>query len=342
LQTFEKIFNDANSYTPEERIHLLIISAHGVPYTGTNLEVSSGKSIDLSLYKEYFRVLPKDLVIYVSACWGGYPSVIQGICGNADNPPILIAPLIPIEQHQNIKIQNSIIDCLLNHSDYEEQLIQTIKRLNEKLKKSYYEQPIVRIVTKNGEQIPGLEAAFLAAKIEEYKKYLVVALQDIFPGCPNDFLQFILYDGASLWMILKYELSSFNDIFEIEDPYLAIGRAIELKGKILSEPSSLNIGQLTDIIKVRKIPDKKIPDRLKYEVPYPHCKEKPDSERIHVTMGFIHRGSPCLVCNWAIFDDESGVDEKDDLKIKVSCRRSNCEAHNLQTDRYANKKFWIL
>src|SRR5208337_884996 len=63
--------------TNTDHMHLLIISVHGEQNTGTNLSLTNGKSINLRLYQKIFKKLPEKLFVYISACWGAYPSQIR-------------------------------------------------------------------------------------------------------------------------------------------------------------------------------------------------------------------------------------------------------------------------
>jgi len=333
LKIFKKIFNNSNEQKPQDQIHLLIISAHGKPRTGTELCISGEKSFDLTQYSDYFKIFPDNMFVYISACWGAYPLIIEAIRSKSDNPPILIGPLIPIDQSQNIQIQNSIIDCLCcGDCNYEKSLIQVVESLNKSKYLSYYDQLAVRIVTKNGNMIPGSEAVSLSAKVEERKKYLIVSIQSTSTSIKysdSNFFRVILYDGESFWMTYKHELS-LDEKFKIKNPYLAINKAIEVKCKIYKKPTSLNIGTLTEIIKIERL--HKVPDKLKnYEPPYSYCVDEPISNKIYFNKNGIKKESPCLSCNWAILEPTNIIEnDKINLVIDISCRRKKCAVHSVQ------------
>lgn len=112
---------------------ILIISGHGIPRTGTDIESGDGTQIMFWDYKDYFRVLPPNLVIYLSACFGMYPS--SSVLQSDDwNRPYVLGPLVDIKfEHANefqqelLKIVEASTGAQLN-----EGLRSLVQRFNDK------------------------------------------------------------------------------------------------------------------------------------------------------------------------------------------------------------------
>jgi hypothetical protein len=88
----------------------LIISTHGKALTGTRLDTVTG-SVDLWEYKDYFGVLPNNLVVYVNACWGGYPSPAAAIQSGTRVPPV-VGPMVNIYPQLADAFQSALLDLL--------------------------------------------------------------------------------------------------------------------------------------------------------------------------------------------------------------------------------------
>lgn len=90
---------------------VLILSAHGIPLTGTNLAAANDEQINLWKYAEYFSCLPPNLVVYVSACFGLFPSaaVIQS---DKRNIPYVIGPIVDIVFEHANNFQQDLLDAV--------------------------------------------------------------------------------------------------------------------------------------------------------------------------------------------------------------------------------------
>lgn len=98
------------SLAPEEP-KVLILSAHGIPLTGTNLYTESDEQINLWRYAECFSRLPPNLVVYVSACFGAYPSA-AAIQSGKRNIPYVVGPLVDIVFNYANKFQQELLDLV--------------------------------------------------------------------------------------------------------------------------------------------------------------------------------------------------------------------------------------
>ncbi|WP_143295311.1 hypothetical protein [Burkholderia pseudomallei] len=89
---------------------VLIISTHGEELTGTRLHTGTG-TVDLWEYKDHFGVLPNNLVVYLSACWGGYSTTAGAIQSGARVPPV-IGPLVDVIVSHANAFQAELLDLL--------------------------------------------------------------------------------------------------------------------------------------------------------------------------------------------------------------------------------------
>lgn len=79
---------------------MLVIRAHGLPMTGTELDAGNEETINLDLFREYFNLLPENLVIYLDVCWGAFPAALSMVSGVANKGltgiPIVVGPLVGV------------------------------------------------------------------------------------------------------------------------------------------------------------------------------------------------------------------------------------------------------
>lgn len=76
-------------------VRLLVISAHGLEKTVTELDAGLDESINFDMLRKYFYVLPKNLVIYLHVCWGAFPAAAAMTSG-AYGVPVVVGPLVAI------------------------------------------------------------------------------------------------------------------------------------------------------------------------------------------------------------------------------------------------------
>lgn len=89
---------------------VLIVSTHGEELTGTRFSTGI-ESVDLWECKDCFGVLPKNLVVYLSACWGGYPSAAAAIQSGTRVPPV-VGPLVNTYVSLADVFQTALLDLL--------------------------------------------------------------------------------------------------------------------------------------------------------------------------------------------------------------------------------------
>lgn len=94
----------------DDQTKVLILSAHGRRLTGTMLEAAD-LAIDLSEFAHMFGVLPANLVVYVSACWGGYPAAL-GVIQSGIRHPYVLGPLVDIHEGDADYMERELLDLL--------------------------------------------------------------------------------------------------------------------------------------------------------------------------------------------------------------------------------------
>jgi len=129
---------------------LLVISAHGIPLTGTNLEATDLESIDLWLYADHFAALPSSIVVFLSACFGGYPSLLalqqrSHLCA--------LGPLVDIEMRDANAFQRDLLDVLAKGGS-ERSLLRLVLSRNRALRTKYDNRFVFGLCDRDGNQFP--------------------------------------------------------------------------------------------------------------------------------------------------------------------------------------------
>ena len=149
---------------PADPRRLLIISAHGEPETGTHLAVGNAdEQIVLAEHEGLFAFPFRDLIIFVSACWGGYAANVDLICkASRSAPPFLVGPVVPIRDKHCVLLQNAIIDTLMKAEDPVAALPSCLEKLNEDYR-SHYQGNWIRYVAPGADPVPAFGEEGLAA-----------------------------------------------------------------------------------------------------------------------------------------------------------------------------------
>lgn len=321
-----------NSLRDNAHTQLLILSAHGKPGTATDLAVGpSNESIDIRHFSSYFKNLPPKLVIYVSACWGGYPSFYQSFIVSQTSKPTTIGPLVSICGKHNIELQDKIIEVLSQHKDYEPKLCEVIQQFNTKWKDAYPGKPYsVSIKTSDDKWVPPRGEGGLPYPISGKNKYLIVALQRHACCFSDGPLSAVLWDGVNYWQVpeIQTKLNSAN-------PYALIGECIEARSSIDGKsPEKYGIAKLHLTEKINRI--KKVPERFKFHsYPYEWASEQPckDKSEEPKMISEVHIKRACKACNWAVF--HIGQTRENDQLVpcikEARCCRHDCDEHNKET-----------
>lgn len=322
--------------------YLLILSAHGMAQTGTLLKANSDEAINLRFHADFFEILPPKLVVYISACWGLYPSIIEALTSSKTHKPTLIGPLIPIKEAHNKELQIKMIDILLKHqgSDtYEAALCCIVKSLNDNWQDEF-DQESVGVVLRDGTWIPSRGRGGISAPLrikqhrsEEIKDiaYRIVAFQKY--DCRNDRepLNAVLWDGEFFWRISSPIPPCILKKLDDTSSYAYIGEFIEITTKVIHEPfPETGIGQLEVIGKPRFIEGT---NKLKkYRIPNSNASEYPDKNKAvapkKILVSSIERA--CKACNWATLRWWQERDKKEGKMIRGvegRCFREDCIEH---------------
>lgn len=137
-----------------DAINLLIISAHGLDETGTNIALEDGTSINLRYLSGFFKVLPNHLVIYLSICKGAYPGAFIGFCQGYEPKPIVVSPVVSICPNDANDFQHMLIDTMTIKSDNEDEIFKQVVLFNSKVKNSYSHDYTMGMFKRNGEWFP--------------------------------------------------------------------------------------------------------------------------------------------------------------------------------------------
>lgn len=88
----------------EQEPKVLIISGHGVPLTGTDIDSDGVRANDIRLwtFDQLFSDLPPNLFIYMSACFGAYPAA-TALQSDDEHTPYVLGPGVDIRfEHANL------------------------------------------------------------------------------------------------------------------------------------------------------------------------------------------------------------------------------------------------
>ncbi|MDZ5634250.1 MULTISPECIES: hypothetical protein [unclassified Janthinobacterium] len=107
-QAVRHLFGKEAHDSAENVVNLLVIRAHGEERTGTELIAGNGERISLDLFRDHFKTLPENLVIYLDVCWGAFPaaaSMVGGIVSKGQTGvPIVVGPLVAVRVDHSEKI----------------------------------------------------------------------------------------------------------------------------------------------------------------------------------------------------------------------------------------------
>lgn len=155
---------------------LLIISAHGIPRTGTLIDAGHFQLIDFWEFRNHFLVLPQNLVVYLSCCFGAYPSADAFQSGQGTHP-IVIGPLVDITfQHAN-DFQNQLIAVLKRDATSTARIIDLANKFNHesRYRTQYQRRYVIGVLDQSKNRHP-IEAAGsqLAAPVEQRHSFEII------------------------------------------------------------------------------------------------------------------------------------------------------------------------
>jgi hypothetical protein len=217
-------------------IKLLIISAHGIELTSTQLDAGTGnfEPIDWYNLSQYFEVVPDNLTIFFNVCFGLYPSSWQ-LQKTKANKPILIGPLVDIKIKLVNQIQNDLIKHLLTNGNNESNTLKLIDKYNTSgYASAYANRVVLGCLKSNGTIYPDNWAGQLCAEVRGAHVFTILELS----GNPIIVNCLLERNGK------KYtaNASRLHDI--ASDPVQLRDRQIKIKYQIYKEYEDNNIGRL--------------------------------------------------------------------------------------------------
>lgn len=157
----------------DDRHKLLVISAHGVPVTGTDLQASDEEAINLWDFADHFAALPNSTVVFLSACFGAYPSA-EAI--QQRSPLFVLGPLVDIMPGDANAFQEDLLNELAGDLSCRS-LLRIVRRHNVVLGKSYHDRSVFGLYDLAGHFFPRRAVGSqLAAAVSEPMTYRVVSL----------------------------------------------------------------------------------------------------------------------------------------------------------------------
>lgn len=155
---------------------LLVVSAHGTPLTGTHLSVGNGEVADLWDFRDLFTVAPPTLTIYLSSCFGAYPSA-KNLQGSIINCPWVVAPLVDIHPGHANSFQLELINILTEASSSDNPLKELVDKFNSRHLSSYDGRAAMALLDKSGfVHPPSSVGEYLASPMEARTHFQVMDL----------------------------------------------------------------------------------------------------------------------------------------------------------------------
>jgi hypothetical protein len=308
----------------DEVRHVLVISSHGEPMTGTLLEVAGGVQVALDEHANVFEIRPKGLVVLVSACWGGYPSVLRAVRANEITPPpLVVAPVVPIHARHVNELQQAMVDVIVREADMDGAIERVVRERDAMLTDAYGEH-VFRIVRRDGTMIPPAGDGGLAAEMQRAAAYRVLAVQrDPNAGQEPPGIAIVQGQDGRYWRV---NVSAISDAADEDSVYDLVGRALRFRAKALKYNGALKLGELVDVANVEPLDKHPLPPA---PPPFDHaterCVAKSVADARVIAPDSLKR---CKRCNWTSTWFQSVVREgRTHHDIRAVCHRDACPEH---------------
>lgn len=220
---------------------LLVISAHGVAGTGTRI----GPNIDLAFHRQRLTSLPEGWVVFLSACWAGYPSLLD-FRGDRARQPFLVGPMVDVFATHADDVMNRLIEVLVEGRASSDALGAVVDELEGKLVPHYDGRPVLRRMTRSGAVLPRWgEGGFSGPRTEVTRLRIIAAKQD-FSRSPNDHPRIVVKDAeARRWLLTA---ASSAQILEVvgRDLNEVVGREFSARFTVKLRPAKdieLSLGE---------------------------------------------------------------------------------------------------
>jgi hypothetical protein len=308
--------------------HLLVLSAHGGPGTGTLIEVAPGTLVRLDKHAGLFEIRPPGLVTFASACWGGYPSVIQALrAGDRSESPFIVAPVVPVHPDDANELQRRLVDAMTaeERDDHLDALLEAKTAAFDKERTPDYAEAVFRFVRRNGEMVPGQGDAGLAQPMQPRATYLVVSVQRLpSAGAEAPGIAIVQAQDGRYWRVATSILSEAEDDAGV---YALVGKGFTFRAKIHRYAGAESFGDMTDVSEV-KVADR-VPGILRLAPPYPHAAERTTVKALTAALKIAATSvRKCRRCNWAslsIKSENRGGNTRH--VVEAVCHRNECGEH---------------
>jgi hypothetical protein len=292
--------------------------------TGTLLEVAQGVQVALDEHARVFEIRPKGFVVLVSACWGGYPSVLRALqSGEHTERPLVVAPLVRVNALHANALQAEILDAMRGEVDLDAAVERVALARDTALAPSYGESAF-RVVRRNGEMVPAQGEAGLAAEMERPATYRVLAVEWV-PTAPREPPGIAIVQGQDgrYWRV---NVPALSNAATDDAVYELVGKNFRFRAKALRYNFDLKLGELVEVTDVESRDRHPLPPN---PPPYGHAGQhsvaKTEANARPIPSESLER---CKRCNWSSIRFASvqrgGVEEHDVLAV---CHRDECPEH---------------
>jgi len=296
---------------------LLIISAHGVPRTGTRLALPSGE-LDLRFFAPVFQQI-SECTIFISACFGGYPGSIQAARAFGKVAHCVISPMVDMKGTHVAELQTAIYGILSQEELFEPFLVTLANSQNEAWREGYEGRDAVRFVTSDDEWHPRPLGKQLAAPVKAGRFRLIALQQFNKLGEPTIA---VLYDGESYWTTSPASLPEEALALGLQE---VIGSEIVSSVQLVEPKTTLrNPGKL--VLHDARLENEPVMEETASVAV--HCGEfdPADLGSAPLPLDPQRAALACLACNWAKIDYTSVLKEDErTMSVAVACLRSECD-----------------
>jgi len=198
----------------DESPKLMVVSAHGKPLTGTHLESDTGDVINWHFFESHFKVLPKHLIVFLSACFGAYPSSLAWQA-KSDNKPILVGPMVNIQMKHANEFQDALLNAMCASADLESSIQAAVDHFNKRHFQYYQERTVLRLIRSNGVCHPRMDGTQLAADGYDKKRFYIRGFKHVTQE--NLLLDSGPEDANLLWDGWREVLAGISEVSHLDD-----------------------------------------------------------------------------------------------------------------------------
>ncbi len=309
--------------------NLLVISAHGREKSGTYLKMAKDVAMSPHEAGDTFSIRPPALMVLVSACWGGYPSVIEMLRGRGDSEhSLIVAPVVSVEAPDINAVQAEIISAMVQEDDVDNAVEDVVRRHDKRLRPKYAEA-VLRVIRRDGTMNPSEGEGGLAAVMEQPASYRVVALQKLASqGYEPPGIAILQAPDKTFWRI---STASIFGAVATQNYYDMLGKVVTLRAKNARYSEEVELGEFVDAVALSNPAKAKAPPVL--PAPYAHCGERTYTKKVAEARPIDeHSLRRCKRCNWASYRfvsvKRNGITKH---QVDAICHRDQCDEHGKWT-----------